>query len=351
LLKHSNRFPDIFYTNKLTVMRKYFIPALVSIVCSSMAVAQSTAKINPRPITDKEYKKAKTFRINDLDKDTYVKFENKYVLDRYEMRKPYFVTGDDGKKKRIDLYKLYSRDSMQELGVVIYYTNENGKLYTAVQPSSNSDAAVWNEYFEDIHAIEKEEKNFVLKLSYILSKEMSFQLYKSLNKDAPADNGTYGTDICFPGDEQVTMADGGKKYLRQIQKGDKVLTIDPVTKTSKAVTVKELAEHPVERYAITRLLLVSASETESYNSINVLLSNKMIEATPNHPVQTTHSKKKIGEVETGDEIICFDENTNSFKTYTVNFKTEIAQKEQKVYNIVAEDGETMIINNVMVLQK
>lgn len=332
-------------------MKRCFATALIVLLCFSRSLAQSTAVINPRPLTAEEYKKAKTFKVNDLDKDTYVKFENKYVLDRYEMRKPYFVTGDDGKRKRIDLYKLYSRDSMQEIGLVIYYTSETGKFYTAVQPCSNSDAAIWNDYFEDIHAIDKEEKNFVLKLSYVLSKEMSFQLYKSLNKNVLVDNGTYGTDICFPGDEWVTMADGSKKYMQQIKSGDKILTIDPLTKISKAAVVKGLAEHVSENYAITRLLLTSISETETGNSINVSISSKIIEATPNHPVQTIHSKKKIGEIITGDEIICFDENSNSFKTYTVQYKTEIADKNQKVYNVVAENGETIIINNVMVLQK
>jgi len=56
-----------------------------------------------RALTMEEYTKAKTFKVKDLDNDTYVKFDNTYVLDRYEMRKPYFITGDDGLKKRIDL--------------------------------------------------------------------------------------------------------------------------------------------------------------------------------------------------------------------------------------------------------
>jgi hypothetical protein len=51
--------------------------------------------LTPRPLTLDEYKKAKTYTIADLDKDTYVKFDNAYVLDRYESRKPYFITGSD----------------------------------------------------------------------------------------------------------------------------------------------------------------------------------------------------------------------------------------------------------------
>ena len=81
-------------------MKNLFVLILVTITTIN-SIAQSENKI--RPLTKAEYDKAKAFKINDLDKDTYVKFENKYVLDRYAVRKPYFVTGDDGLKKRIDL--------------------------------------------------------------------------------------------------------------------------------------------------------------------------------------------------------------------------------------------------------
>jgi uncharacterized protein YkwD len=151
------------------------------------------------------------------------------------MRKPYFITGDDGLKKRMDLYKVIAKDGMQELGTIIFYTNEKGKKYTALQPNFTADSKVWERYFEDIHLIDKEEKNFVLKLSYILSKEMSFQLYKAINKgkDMKEESATYGSDICFPGDQLVAMADGSKKQLDKIRTGDRVLTIEPVTKKTE----------------------------------------------------------------------------------------------------------------------
>ena len=99
-------------------------------------------------------------------------------------------------------------------------------MYTALQPNFTANAKVWEKYFEDIHAIEKEEKNFVLKLSYILSKEMSFQLYKAINKgkDMKEESGTYGSDICFPGDQLVAMANGEQKNLANVCPGDIVMT-------------------------------------------------------------------------------------------------------------------------------
>ncbi|GAA3945966.1 hypothetical protein GCM10022209_47530 [Chitinophaga oryziterrae] len=300
-----------------------------------------------------EYDKCKTFTVKDLDNDTYVKFNNAYVLDRYEMRKPYIITGDDGLKKRIDLYRLVAKDSMLDIGTMIFYTNEKGKLYSAVMPIFNTNPEIWNKYFEDIHAIDKEERNFVLKLSYVLSKEFSFQLYKSMNggKDVKGESGTYGTDICFPGDQLVTLADGSQKELRNIVIGDKISSLDAETHQPDIVTVKELTVHTPKNYAITQLLVMNATQTDNLTAHTVTLSGKILKATPNHPVQTVSGKKTIGEVATGDELLCMDDKTKAFRTYTVINKTESAGGLQPVYNIVTDKGSTFIMNEVMVLQK
>lgn len=315
--------------------------------------AQNKETPKPRPITMAEYDKAKTYEIKDLDKDTYAKFDNHYLLDRYEMRKPYFITGDDGLKKRVDLYKLIAKDSMQELGTMIFFTNEKGKVYTALQPNFTADAKVWNRYFQDIDQINKEEKNFVLKLSYVLSKEMSFQLYKAMNngRDLKDEAGTYGTDICFPGTDVVTMADGTNKMLSSIKAGDEVITVDPATKKTTKVTVTKLVKHEAKNYAITSLLAVAADEQITAKGKIVHLNSSVLQATPNHPMMTTTGKKKMGEVAIGDEIICFDKATHAYKTYTVYNKSESANGMQNVYNMQVSAGSTFIMNGVMVMQK
>src|ERR1700754_2972421 len=99
-----------------------------------------TAIPNPRPLTLDEYNKALTYTIANLDNDTYVKFDNAYVLDRYENRKPYFITGADGLKKRVDLYTLVAKQGMQEIGLMVFYTSETGKKYQALVPDFTADA-------------------------------------------------------------------------------------------------------------------------------------------------------------------------------------------------------------------
>ncbi|GAB3925637.1 Hint domain-containing protein [Mucilaginibacter myungsuensis] len=332
-------------------MRKFTFLLLLS-GAALFAQAQTKAP-NPRPITMAEYEKAQTYTVANLDADTYVKFDNAYVLDRYEGRKPYFITGSDGLKKRIDLYKLIAKEGMQEIGLMVFYTNEKGKIYKALVPDFTADAKVWDKYFNDIDNINKVETNFILKLSYILSKEMAFQQYKVINggKDMKEENATYGNDICFPGDEEVTMADGSKKILAAIKPGDRVVSIDPETKAASIVNVKELTTHDAKNYALTRLVLVSAKTKKTLTGEYIDLNTKVLQATPNHPMPTKDGRLKMGEVAEGQEVLCLNEKTGEYEAFTVMQKTEKGGGVQKVYNIVADGGSTLILNGVMVLQK
>ena len=336
-------------------MKSIFFSVCLLVAGMMTVRAQDTAA--NRALTMAEYDKAKTFSVGDLDKDTYVKFENAYILDRGGFGKPYFITGDDGMKKRIDLYKLILKDGRVELATVIYYTTEKGKRYTAVMPGYRAEGKVWEKYFEDIHAIDKEEKFYVLKLSYVLSKELGFQLYRAstgatgaaMNREA----GTYGNDICFPGDMQVTMAGGARKPLSEVKAGDRVVTVDPATHLSTTVTVKELTVHAAKNYAVTRVMLLSATErpTRSGSGRDVVLVTRVLQATPNHPMVTAEGDRKVGELKEGDKVLCLDEKTGGYQEFTVWDKTESAGGVQPVYNIVAGGGSTFIMNGVMVLQK
>lgn len=231
--------------------------------------------------------------------------------------------------------------------------NEKGKLYQAVLPNFTTDGKVWENYFEDIHAIDKEENNFVRKLSCVSSKELSFQQYKALNqgKYLKAESATYGNDICFPGDQLVAMANGRQKLLKEVKPGEQVLTIDPATKKSTMVLVKELVSYEAKNYAITRLLVTTASEKTSQLGKEVNLSSKVLEATPNHPIQTYNGNRKMGEINLGEDVLCYNSKTGKYEPFTVLNKAEYAGGVQKVYNIEAAAGATFMMNDVLVLQK
>src|SRR6202012_1577010 len=265
-------------TKDLTPMRNLYLTLAFFLIVFTTNAQQAAP--NPRPLTMSEYTKALTYKIENLDNDTYVKFDNAYVLDRYENRKPYFITGSDGLKKRIDLYKLVAKEGMQEIGLMVFYTSETGKKYQALVPDFTADAKVWDKFFNDIDNINKEEKNFILKLSYVLSKEMAFQQFKVLNngKDMKEEAATYGNDICFPGDEEVTMSNGVRKLIKDVKSGDEIVTVDPATKHSTITKVKGLTVHEAKNYALTQLVLVAAKETQNAAGINIALNAKVLKA-------------------------------------------------------------------------
>lgn len=329
-------------------MKKSLFLSLMILVGLFHAVAQTASK----GMTAEQYDKAKTFTVKDLDNDTYVKVENIYVLDRYEGRKPYFITGSDGLKKRMDIYKVLLKEGMQELGALVFYTNEKGQQYKVVLPNMSAESKVWEKAFEDIDKVDQQEKFFALKLSYVLSKEFSFQMFKAANggKDLGKESETYGNDICFPGSTSVSMAGGIKKQMKDVQPGDEVVTVDPVTGKQLTVKVKELTIHEAKNYALTNLFLLNASKETKPDGIYFSIDAKELSATPNHPVVTSAGEKKIGQVTTGEKVLC-QNDAGRYKAYDVVFKQQKAQGTQQVYNIVAEGGSTFVINEVMVLQK
>lgn len=310
------------------------------------------AQDDARPITMEEYRLAKTFEIDDLDNDTYVKFDNKYILDRYELRKPIYITGDDGLRKRVDMYKLVAREGLTDLGVMVFYTTETGTVYKALVPNFTAPGDVWEMYFEDIHAIDDVEPNFVLKLSYVLSREFAFQMFKNVNNgELMEEDATYGSDICFPGDQLVALSDGTSKFLRDVEIGDKVITVNPVTKESNAVEVSKLISHTPENYAITILTLLHEERKESDYLVELKISSKELKATPNHPMLTSNGDKKIGDIKAGEEILSWNEVTKSFDSYVVYSSKEIVEGIQPVYSIETTEGTTLMMNGVLVKQK
>ncbi len=147
------------------------------------------------------------------------------------------------------------------------------------------------------------------------------------------------------------MAGGGRKLLSEVKAGDAVVTVDPATHQSKAVTVKALAVHAAKNYALTRLVLLSVVEQGGRGGTepgghDVLLSGRVLEATPNHPMA---GGKTAGQLAVGDKVLCAE--GNGYKTFIVWDKTESAGGVQQVYNIVAGGGSTLILNGVMVMQK
>jgi hypothetical protein len=154
----------------------------------------------------------------------------------------------------------------------------------------------------------------------------------------------------------VTLAGGAVRRLSEVKTGDEIVTVDPATRQAMTVTVKELTVHEAKNYAITKVLLLSVTKNRPTadsgpDGRDILLHSKWLEATPNHPMVTLDGRKKAGELIEGDKLECRDEQTGLFNTYTVWYISEAPGGVQRVYNIVAGGGTTLVMNGVVVSQK
>lgn len=322
--------------------------AIALVFALQLAYAQDDAL---RGMTQEEYELAKTAQVDDLDNDTYVKIgDGDYVLDRYEMKPPYFITGDSGIKKRIDVYKLLDRESMGELGLVVYFTNtEAEETFNLVIPNMATKGDVWNMYFDDIHQHDREEGDVALKMSYVLSKEVAYLMQKSSGVDMSAmdqDNSDY--DFCFAADARVTMADGSDKMISEVEVGDVVLTLDQGI--SKPVLVEGIDIHQKAEIQLAKAVLFPVESVTA--SLNGTAGTAAIEltATANHPVLTTAGKKALGDLQSGDILLKYDAQSGQSVAYQVHFVSPAYDFVKKVYNLEVE-GESYLVNELLVLEK
>jgi hypothetical protein len=329
----------------------YFILFLMASLFSATAWAQNTAQ--PRGMTAEEYKIAREVTVEDLDHDTYIKLaDGKYVLDRYEMKPPYFITGDSGVKKRIDLYKLVDRASMDELGLVAFFTNiDAGSTFNLVIPNMATAGEVWNLYFDDIHQHDREEKDVALKMSYILSKEVAYLMQKSSGIDMSAmDQAGSDYDFCFPAQAMVTMADGSKKKIAEVVADDVVVTYEANELTpTKVVSV---SVHKKADIKLSKVILIPEVTLTATVNTDESYATSIVElvATGNHPVMTEAGRKTIETLKPGDVLYRHYPMTNALEKYKVGFTAHSFDTTSTVYNLTTEAG-SYLVDDVMVLGK
>jgi len=331
------------------------IPSFLLSVCCALLVlkpayAQSSKS---RALTLDEYKKAKTLAIKDLENDTYVKFENAYVLDRYEMKPPYVFKYSDGIERRIYLYRLLDNRSKQPIGMVaVYYTPGNGKKFNVCIPSAESDKAVWGQYIDDLKEYSKEEAAFGSAYAYVMSREMITLVNGSTNASNNSNRTDY--DVCFPADASVSMADGSKKRIAEVKVGERIAAYNPRTGKLETTKILEVQTHEGKVYQLTTILLADETITASATE-HTFAQMTRLQATPNHPVLTQNGRKPISQLKATDLVYVYEATTGTFKPFKVYLFTDLSQVPQpdiasKVYNLITDKG-NYLINDATVLDK
>jgi hypothetical protein len=334
------------FANVFRLFTTCFAYLSLSVLCIE-AKAQE-AKPESRSLTLEEFNKVKTFIPKNLEQDTYLKFENAYILDRYKMKPPYVFKYSDGIERKIYLYKLIDNKTKKDLGMVAFYhTPGNSKTISLCIPTPNAPKEVWARYIDDLKEYGTQENGLLSAFSYVMSREMSSMFASGSGQAAPVAGSATDYDVCFPEESLVRMADGSEKQIKEVHAGDEIAAFDVTTSVLQTTRVKEVHTHADKDYIITSVLLISDEPTAS---MNAYVPSVILEATPNHPVYTSKGRKTMETLEKGEYLYQYNSASGTFIKYEVMQVVTEARQVKKVYNLVT-DKKNFLINNTVVLDK
>jgi hypothetical protein len=299
----------------------------------------ASAQEEKRGITKAEFAVVKTLTITNLEKDTYVKTDKGFILDRYESRPAFVFKFSDGIERRIYLYKVFESDKMKEVGMLAFFvTPKDGKQLKLCIPNAMADKEVWGQYIDDLKDNDKKISGFSSCIAFVLSREFS----------GGGENKASGDDYeyCFPATVRVRMADSTEKTIDNVKTGEKIAVYNPQNHLAETATITAVQIHDNKDFALTKLVLFPVeNETASLMKINESIE---LEATPNHPVFTEAGKKNMRDIKTGD-VLYFVEN-QKIKKYQVHAVFAEVRKVNRVFNLVTDKG-VYLINDLVVFGK
>ncbi len=342
--------------------RKPLLTLFVARFCALLLFGFTPAAFFPagaqekaRGLTLDEYKKAKTFAVNDLDNDTYVKFENAYVLDRYEMRPPYVFKYSDGIERRIYLYRLLDNKTKALLGMTaVYFTPGDGKKIYVCIPNPQAEKAVWAQYIDDLKEYTQAEKGFGSAFAYVTSRELAALAGGGTGATA-ASAGKTDFDVCFPAFARVTLGDGTEKAIADVRPGDRVASYDPATGTRQTAVVQGVQVHDRRPYLVQSVVLTTTDLFAAREGHRVG-AQVVLQATPNHPVWTATGAVPLEKLQSGATVQCLAPGAEAFTAFRVTAPNRDANAAtgsfytDKVYNLLT-DQPNYVVNGTVVMTK
>ncbi len=291
-----------------------------------------------RALTVDDYKAIKNLKVKNLEKDTYVKFDEGYILDRYEMKKPFVFSYSDKIERKVYLFRLLESDNMVELGILaIYTTPHNGKTINICIPGPAAGRETWGFHIDELKYRGEEEPALLSALGFVLSKEFSALCYANTAEAAASSDDDDEYEYCFPAPTLVTMADGSEKSISSIVPGDEVAAIGPDGEKT-ATTVTSVQAHGGKEFSLARLALLPLEGEAVASTAGAFTGLLFVEATPSHPLLTQQGAKPLGHCLPGDVLYCLDAATQTFKRFAVSAAAVPAGKTGRVYNLHTKAG-------------
>ncbi len=315
----------------------FFCTLLICAIASPLPAQQAMPEV--KEMTEEAYQALKEVKINNLEKDTYLKLETGFILDRE--KPPYHFKFSDGLERKIYLYQIYDTKNLQPTGrLVVYSTGE--QTHTLPIPHRNTKKAVWGLYIDDIKAYDEAADGFSSCLALMLSKEGQ----GTVKEEESEEEEEY--EYCFPADAEVMLANGQSKTFKELDKGDQIWASTHADQDWQAQAVQEITVH-YGNFSLWRLVL-SPSEVLTASQEILILEERALEATANHPVLTQRGRLRIEEIQTQDVLYLWNAEEQALLPYQVRQVLPHVRSVTEVYNLKSP-GEAYIVNGLVVFEK
>ncbi|WP_035360175.1 hypothetical protein [Dyadobacter alkalitolerans] len=149
----------------------------------------------------------------------------------------------------------------------------------------------------------------------------------------------------FSDNAPVTMADGSVKSIADVKVGEHVKTCKGGK--SMATQVRQIYVYNKPDFSLTAIYLRPAEGIANYDP--KMIPALLLEATPNHRVQTSKGKKRLKQLSKNDILYHYEPSTGIVSSWKVGAVKQNARIVSKAYNLETEDG-TYLVDNVMVAQ-
>lgn len=147
----------------------------------------------------------------------------------------------------------------------------------------------------------------------------------------------------FSANAPVTMADGSLKSIADVRVGEHVKTCKDGKTTTTQVRQIDVFNQPTS--PLTAVYLRPAEDNATSGS--PIVPALLLEATPNHFVQTNHGRKRMKKLSKKDILYHYEPSTGIVSSWKVGAVQENARRVSKAYNLETVEG-TYLVDNVMV---
>ncbi len=289
-----------------------------------------------------EYQQLKSLTIDNLERDSYVVFDEEgFILDRYELKPAYVFNFSDEIERKVYLYLVYPLETEDTLGCVMFYQREDVTIVLPL-PGANADREAWGLYIDDLKYVGEDEPGFLACVGFVVSKEFSALLAGSAG--GQEEEGEY--EYCFAENAMIQVAGGREIIVSDIVPGMEIMSWDSKRQASTKTVVTGLDVHHREAIDMYEIWVTDPAVLLADNLNQPVL--KRLYLTPNHPVETESGIMRAEEIRAGMHIYC-KENGELISVPVMASRTAHSS-ETTVYSIITE-GMPFFVEGILVWPK